>query len=70
MGPLPAYRLKPTPPWSYTSIDMFGPLKIKGEGNKRTQSKGYGVIFNCMHSRAVHLDVKTEYDNEAFLQVM
>ena len=70
MGPLPAYRLKPTPPWSYTSIDMFGPLKIRGEVNKRTQSKGYGVIFNCMHSRAIHLDVTTEYDTEAFLQVM
>ena len=34
MGPLPPYRLKPAPAWSYTSLDMFGPLEIKGGGAK------------------------------------
>ena len=70
MGPLPEYRMKPAPPWSYTSLDIFGPMKVKGEVNKRSQSKGYGVIYNCMLSRAVHLDVTTDYDTESFLQVM
>jgi hypothetical protein len=70
MGVLPPYRMKPAPAWSYTSIDLFGPLEIKGEVNKRTRSKGYGVLFNCMFSRAIHLDVATDQDTEAFLQVI
>ena len=70
MGQLPAYRLKPAPAWAYTSLDLFGPFDIKGETNKRSRSKGYGVIFTCMLSRAVHLDIATSYDTEAFLLVL
>ena len=46
MGPLRADRLKPSPAWSSTSLDPFGPLEIKGEVNKRSRGKGYGVLFN------------------------
>jgi len=70
MGQLPAYRLKPAPAWSYTGLDLFGPFDIKGEANKRSRSKGYGVIFTCMLSRAVHLDISTSYDTESFLLVL
>ena len=70
MGPLPSFRLKPAPAWSYTSLDLFGPFEIKGEVNKRTRSKGYGIIFTCMLSRAVHLDIATDYGTDAFLQVL
>jgi len=70
MGQLPAYRLKPAPAWSYTSLDLFGPFDIKGEANKRSRSKGWGVIFTCMLSRAVHLDLSTSQDTESFLLVL
>ena len=70
MGPLPSFRLRPAPAWSYTSLDLFGPFEIKGEVNKRTRSKGYGIIFTCMLSRAVHLDIATDYGTDAFLQVL
>ena len=70
MGKIPSERLNPAPAWSYTSTDLFGPFEIKGEANKRSRTKGYGVIFNCMLSRAVHLEIATDYSTDAFLLVM
>lgn len=67
MGQVPVERLKPAPAWTYVSIDLFGPLSIKGETNKRSRSKGYGVIFNCLLCRAVHIELATDYGTEAFL---
>ena len=38
MAPLPMELLKPYPPFFNTSLDLFGPLEIKGEVNKRSKS--------------------------------
>ena len=70
MGKLPAERLNPAPAWSYVSIDLFGPYSIRGEANKRTRSRGYGVIFNCLLTRAVHLDVVCDYSTNSFLMAL
>ena len=70
MGQIPEYRLKPAPAWSFTSLDFFGPYEIKGEVNKRSRGKGFGVIFNCMLSRAIHLDIAVNYGTSAFLLVL
>ena len=70
MGKLPEERLKPSPPWHYTGIDLFGPFKIRDEVKRRTYGKCYGVIFNCMCTRAVHLDLAPDYSTETFLLVL
>ena len=70
MGQIPQYTLKPAPAWSYTSLDFFGPYEIKGEVNKMSRGKGFGVIFNCMLSRAIHLDIAANYGTNAFLLVL
>lgn len=57
MGNLSKERLKPAPPWYSTSIDLFGPFTIPDAVKKRTASKAYGVIFNCIGTRAVYLDL-------------
>ena len=67
MGEIPAERLKPAPAWSYTSVDYFGPFEIRGEVNKRTRGKAYGVLFNCLLSRAVHLEAVSDYSTNSFL---
>ena len=69
MGQLPIDRLKPAPAWSSTCIDYFGPFETKGETNKRSRGKAYGMIFTCMLSRAVRLEVATDYSTDTFLQV-
>ena len=55
MGPLPEERVTPAPAWSATSVDFFGPFQTRGETNKRSHGKAYGLIFNCLASRAVHV---------------
>lgn len=67
MGQLPEERLMPSPPWHSTAIDLFGPFKIRDQVKKRTIGKCYGVLFNCMSTRAVHIDLVDDYSTEAFL---
>ena len=66
MGKLPLERLKP--PWNSVGIGLFGPFEIRGEVNKRSTGKAYGVIFFCLPT-AVHLDIATDHSTNAFLMV-
>ena len=70
MGQLTEERLKPAPAWNSTAIDLFGPFKIRDEVKKRTFGKAYGVIFNCLASRAVHIDIASDYSTDKFLMVL
>ena len=70
MGNLPTDRLKPAPPWYSTGIDLFGPYRIRDEVKKRTTSKTYGVIFTCLGTRAVYLDIAADYSADKFLMVL
>ena len=54
MAPIPMERLKPYSPFFNTSLDLFGALEIKGEVNKRSKGKSFGVIFTFMFSKAVY----------------
>lgn len=70
MGKLPEERLKPAPPWSSTAIDLFGPFKIRDEVRKRTIGKAFGVLFDCLATRAAHVDLSPDYSVEKFLMVL
>ena len=70
MGKLPTERLKPAPAWTYTALDLFGPFKIKDEVKKRTTGKAYGITFNCLGTRAVHIDISPDFSTEKFLLVL
>ena len=54
MADLPSERLTPCPPFTYVGADCFGPFLVK---DYRKEIKRYGVVFTCMASRAVHLEV-------------
>ena len=70
MGNLPKERLKPAPTWYSTSIALFEPFTICDAVKKRTTSKAHGVIFNCIGTRAVYLDLAPDYSTESFLMVL
>ena len=70
MGRLPLSRLKPAPAWSSTALDYFGPFQTRGEVNKRSRVKAYGVPFNCLLSRAVYIDVVPDYSTASFIMVL
>lgn len=54
MSDLPRERMETTPPFTYCGIDCFGPFYVK-EGRK--ELKRYGLLFTCMCSRAVHIEL-------------
>ena len=64
MADLPADRLEPTAPFTYSAVDFFGPFYIK-EGRK--ELKRYGVLFTCMTSRAVHLETANSMNADSFI---
>ncbi|XP_071832390.1 uncharacterized protein [Apostichopus japonicus] len=63
MADLPAYRLRPDEGvFSRTGVDYFGPFEIK---QGRTLKKRYGVMFTCLSSRAVHIEVAHSLDTNS-----
>ena len=69
MGDLPDCRITPNPAFSYTAVDLFGPIAIRGEVNKRSRMKVWGCVFSCLSSRAIYVDVARDYGTEGFLLV-
>ena len=70
MSSLPIERLKPSPPFTNTMVDYFGPFTISGEVQKRVRGKCYGVIFTCLSARAVHIDIAADYSTPGFMMVL
>ena len=69
MADLPVLRLAPhTPPFYYTACDYFGPYNVKIGRNKT--AKHYDVIFTCLNTRAVHLELAVDLTTMEFLQVL
>ena len=64
MAELPTDRFEQVPPFTFSAVDYFGPFYIK-EGCK--EMKRYGVLFTCMASRAIHLEIATSLTTDSFL---
>ncbi|KAL1282348.1 hypothetical protein QQF64_001151 [Cirrhinus molitorella] len=65
MADLPDARLRiEQPPFWSTGVDCFGPYMIK---IGRRQEKRWGIIFKCLTTRCVHLDLLCSMDADSFL---
>ncbi|KAK7933404.1 hypothetical protein WMY93_004300 [Mugilogobius chulae] len=68
MSDLPASRLRlQQPPFWSTGIDCFGPFTVK---IGRRQEKRWGIIFKCLTTRCVHLDLLSGMDTDCFLMAL
>ncbi len=69
MADLPDIRLAPfIPPFHHTACDYFGPIVVKVGRNKA--AKHYGVLFTCLNTRAIHLELAVDCSTMEFLQVL
>ncbi len=65
LADLPPCRLNLyKPPFYSTGVDYFGPFAVK---IGRRQEKRWGIIYKCLTTRCVHLDLLEQMDSDAFL---
>ena len=60
--PLPKTRVVDNPPFTVTGVDFSGALYVKQSNGSET--KAHICLFNCVSTRAVHLEVVTDLTKE------
>ncbi|XP_076660370.1 uncharacterized protein LOC143363708 [Halictus rubicundus] len=68
MGMLPAQRVQPARAFSVSGVDYAGPIPMlmtRARGQRTT--KGYVVVFVCLCTKAVHLDVVSDLSSASFI---
>ncbi|XP_052271598.1 uncharacterized protein LOC127872309 [Dreissena polymorpha] len=72
MADLPLDRVTPGPPFSEVGVDTFGPWEIvtrKTRGGA-ANSKRWAILFTCLTTRAVHIEVVEEISSSAFINAL
>ena len=72
MADLPADRCSTDPPFTFVGLDVFGPWCV---ASRRTRgglahSKRWAIIFFCMNTRAIHIEVVESMDSSSFINAL
>lgn len=68
MGDLPGNRVNPAPPFHTTGLDYAGPFLLRDRRGRGYRTyKSYIAVFICFVTKAVHLELITGMETEAFL---
>ena len=70
MAPIPEKRLKASPCWHFSMIDLLGPIEVVNFVNQRTKRKTWGVIITCLTSRATWVYLAESYSTDHLLSVL
>lgn len=72
MADLPVDRLSVDPPFSYVGVDVFGPWTITSRRTRGgcANSKRWAVLFACMSTRAIHIEVVESMEASAFINAL
>ena len=64
MADLPADRVEASSPFTFVGMDCFGPFMTK---RGRTEVKRYGLLFTCLCSRGIHIEMLDDLSTDAFI---
>lgn len=67
--PLPEFRVKGDPAFTYTGVDFAGPLLVRSSTSEAS-SKVWICLFTCLVTRAVHLDILCSLSTNDFLHCL
>ena len=69
MADLPADRTEVAPPFTNVGFDVFGPWMVQTRKTRGgvANSKRWGVVFTCLSSRAIHIEVLESMDTSSFI---
>ncbi|XP_026119086.1 uncharacterized protein LOC113098285 [Carassius auratus] len=72
MSDLPVERLTIAPPFTYVGVDVFGPWEVTARKTRGGQanSKRWAVMFSCMCTRAVHIEVIEAMSSSSFINAL
>ena len=72
MADLPPDRVNPSPPFTFVGIDTFGPWPVVARRTRGGQSnqKRWAVLFTCLVSRAIHIEVVEELSSSSFINAL
>ena len=72
MADLPPDRLTPGPPFTFVGLDTFGPWNVVARKTRggHAASKRWAIIFTCLTSRAIHLEVVDELSTPSFINAL
>ncbi|TKS64954.1 hypothetical protein D9C73_027746 [Collichthys lucidus] len=72
MSDLLADRLATDPPFTHVGLDVFGPWTVTTRRTRggAAESKRWAVIFACLSTRAMHLEVIESMSTSSFINAM
>ena len=72
MANLPAVRVSVDPPFTNVGLDVFGPLSVTSRRTRANsaESKRWAVMFTCLSTRAVHLEVVESMSTSSFVNAL
>ena len=70
MADLPEDRVTPSDhAFSNVGIDFFGPFLVS-RGRGKSREKRYGVVFTCLVSRCIHIEIAHSLDTDSFINAL
>lgn len=72
MADLPSDRVTPEPPFTSVGLDVFGPWTIVSRRTRGCSplNKRWAVIFSCMTTRAVHIELIETLSTDSFINAL
>jgi len=72
MSDLPEDRMRTDPPFTSVGLDVFGPwaVAVRKTRGGEAKAKRWAVIFTCMSTRAIHIEIIESMDTSSFINAL